>query len=287
MAADLALVPLLFPERAPPTDADLLEEGIARGDTLVTEISHNGSVNAVKVLHRGGKPLLLLDGEEIVGAKQNRVFNASFLVLKDAEVELPVSCVERGRWRHNSDAFRGAERTVASGVRGAKVRRTHESLATKGSYDANQGEVWKDVDGYLAKTGVRSGTAAFSDGHGSQAQRVERELAKLQVLADQVGLAAVRGKTLVVIDLFGSPALFARAWPKIARGILGEIWDAPETTDPAAALDVVAAALREVAAVETARTPAPGAGETLHGKSERRVLAALAHEGTLYHAVVV
>jgi hypothetical protein len=38
------------------------------------------------------------DGEQLVGAKQNRILNMTVLVAAETEVTIPVSCVERGRW---------------------------------------------------------------------------------------------------------------------------------------------------------------------------------------------
>src|SRR5690348_9894882 len=75
---DLALVPLFIEWGG--VDADLLEEALGRGDTTVTEVDPAGRVNVVRVTHRGDRLLLLVDGEQVVGAKQNRVFNASFLI---------------------------------------------------------------------------------------------------------------------------------------------------------------------------------------------------------------
>ena len=91
----LDVFPLLGDAGGP--DADLLEEGLAQGLTSVEEVSEQGSVNQLRVSHRGQRPLLLIDGEQVLGAKQNRVFNASFLVPPNGVAVVPVSCVERGR----------------------------------------------------------------------------------------------------------------------------------------------------------------------------------------------
>ncbi len=45
------------------------------------------------------RPVLLLDGEELVGAKQNRILNLTVLVPAHQTIVIPVSCVEAGRWR--------------------------------------------------------------------------------------------------------------------------------------------------------------------------------------------
>src|SRR5687768_13832645 len=46
----------------------------------ITEVSLQGSVPELRVINRGDTPVFILDGEELVGAKQNRVVNLSILV---------------------------------------------------------------------------------------------------------------------------------------------------------------------------------------------------------------
>ena len=46
----------------------------------VTEVSEAGSVPFIQVANRADRPLLLLDGEELIGAKQNRILNTTVLV---------------------------------------------------------------------------------------------------------------------------------------------------------------------------------------------------------------
>src|ERR1051326_655408 len=43
--------------------------------------------------------VLLYDGEELLGAKQNRILNVTVLVPARSETKIPVSCVEEGRTR--------------------------------------------------------------------------------------------------------------------------------------------------------------------------------------------
>ena len=65
--------------------------------------------------------MLLLDGEELVGAKQNRIVNLSILVPANSELVIPVSCVEAGRWHHASADFAAAERAHFASGRAKKV----------------------------------------------------------------------------------------------------------------------------------------------------------------------
>ena len=261
--------------------ADLLEESIARGHTTVTEVGEQGTVNLLSVHHQGPQVLLLLDGEEVVGAKQNRVFNASFLVPPGATVEIPVSCVEHGRWQYRSAAFASSERTLSSRARSSKLLRTSDSVTTVGRYDADQQAVWSDVEAYLDRTETRSPTAAFADAAERRLAAVENRIP--EPLPGQTGVAVVHGDRLVSIDILGSPDLFRRSWRKIARGILAEVYDG--STPATDAVTTVRTAIAQLASIPVARATPPGCGETLHGK-EGLAVGAVVRNGNVYHLLV-
>ncbi len=88
----LAVIPLLAPNLDDPDWLTLEEAG---DHARVTEVSEAGSVPFLRVANGADQPLLLLDGEELVGAKQNRILNTTVLVAAHTEVTIPVSCVER------------------------------------------------------------------------------------------------------------------------------------------------------------------------------------------------
>lgn len=276
---EVSIVPLLSGDPGP--DAVLLEEALETSCAVVEELGEAGSVQEVKVTYTGPGMLLLLDGEEILGAKQNRIFNASFLVASGPPVIIPVSCVEQGRWKYTSKRFSSSGRTLSSRARSAKLQRVHRSMLTTQSYDADQGAVWSDVEDVLERTHTRSASRAYADAAQAHTETVESRLEDLAPLPEQQGLAVVQGAQVLSLDLFGSPKLYRRAWQKIARGILFEAFEpGHHPGDPRQAL---AELLSSAARVEVMRANAPGAGETLHGEGAGYVLGAVTHQGAVYH----
>ena len=71
--------------------------------------------------------VLLYDGEELVGAKQNRILNVAVLAGAKTRLTIPVSCVEQGRWRDVSASFAAAPHHANPELR----RRKAEALAAR------------------------------------------------------------------------------------------------------------------------------------------------------------
>lgn len=278
--AGLTIVPL-FTEAAG-RDAVLLEEATEAGTVSMTEHVKGAQVGAIQVAYTGKGHLLLLDGEEILGAKQNRIFNTSFLIKAGAPVTIPVSCVEQGRWRHTSRRFSSSGRTLSSRARRKKLERLTRSVTTRDEYDADQGSLWNDVSEYLSRSAVDSATQAFSEAAESRAADIEREIHRFEPRPAQNGMAGVREGKVVALDLFSSSRLFARAWRKLASGLLLEGYYSRQAEEPGA-VRLVDQALATLASSPVVRKAAPGVGYTLHGESQDLAISAVADDGAVYH----
>jgi|GEM_PF-2145368 len=57
-----------------------LDEALAKDLIDVVEVSQGGSVPELKVVNNSDRMVLILDGEELVGAKQNRIVNTTILI---------------------------------------------------------------------------------------------------------------------------------------------------------------------------------------------------------------
>ena len=87
-----------------------LTEALGAGSARVSEVSQGGSVPELHFENSADLPVLIVDGEELVGAKQNRVANLTILATAKTTTKIPVSCVEAGRWSYSLDDFATSER---------------------------------------------------------------------------------------------------------------------------------------------------------------------------------
>src|SRR5512135_1047734 len=140
-----------------------LDEALTKKSAHVTEVSEGGSVPELKFVNEAGLAVFLLDGEELIGAKQNRVLNLSILVPAGKTLIIPVSCVERGRWHHRSREFSSAARAHYAEGRARKMSQVSFSMKSRGERHSDQGAVWNELDDKLGRLAASSPTSAMSD----------------------------------------------------------------------------------------------------------------------------
>jgi hypothetical protein len=131
------------------------------GDRVrITEVGEEGSVPNLKVVNLGDRPLLPLDGEQLAGAKQNRILNMTVLVAAQTEVTIPVSCVERGRWGYWARHSAPSDFSVYAGLRAKKSAWVSRSLREGRGHAADQQGVWEALAQKADAHDVQSPTGA-------------------------------------------------------------------------------------------------------------------------------
>jgi hypothetical protein len=211
----LTVVPMLAPMLAEPEWLTLAEAG---DRVQVTEVEEAGSVPNLKVANMADRPLLLLDGEELVGAKQNRILNTTVLVAARTETTIPVSCVEQGRWGYRGRHFAPGDASLFASVRQKKAAWVTRSIRAGRGHIADQGGVWDDLASKAAEHSVASPTGAMRDFY----QRYEEEMAEarrqLAPVPGQIGSLVYLSGRWAGMDLLAGPSLFERVWPRLCAG---------------------------------------------------------------------
>jgi hypothetical protein len=259
-----------------------LGEALGAGSIEIREVSEGGSVPELRVVNRAGKIVLILDGEELVGAKQNRIVNTTILVAAGCEIVIPVSCVEQGRWTYKSDVFSSKQRVMSPSIRQVKARDVNASLRSTGRYRSDQSAIWQEVAGLASRRGAVSESMDMDLVFDKE---VIKEYLEGFVLVDrQVGAVFLVNGKVVGLDAFGNSATFSRVFKNLLESYTLDAVDRFEKAIDAgdgkkAASDVLAAA----SAAKAESRPSVGLGMDLRLESEKLVGFALEHEGRIVH----
>lgn len=275
----LTLFPLFSSEEnaMPTRNYVTLDEALAQNLARVSEVSEGGSVPQLRLVTEGARPVLLLDGEELVGAKQNRVLNLTLLAPAGQEIVIPVSCVEAGRWNKVSAQFATSSHAQFAEGRARKMARVTETMYDSygSSHYSNQSEVWADIAAKAARLEAHSDTSAMSDIYEKHEDTINEYASAFPSEARQVGAAfAINGK-VVGIELFDCPSTLARLLPKLTRSYALDAIDKQEEQVVAPSLWAVETFLNAVADANGERFAAIGLGEDLRWSGKDTTGAAL------------
>jgi hypothetical protein len=217
----LTLFPLLRAD-APPAAYVLLDEALDAGLAEVTEISEGGSVPELLFRNRSDRDILLVDGEELVGAKQNRVLNLTILVGAFQDVRIPVSCVEAGRWAWRSRRFASGKRKLNASARREKMRGVSAAMSESGARSRGdiQGAVWRSVGDSMERAACRSPTSSLHEVFDSVEDRLQQHRGKVAPLAGQVGAVFAIGGEIAGVELFDAADTLGKLLPKLVDSYL-------------------------------------------------------------------
>lgn len=194
-----------------------LEEALRQNLVEITEVSEQGSVPNLQVTNKSLSDILILDGEELLGAKQNRVVNTTIVVPAHSSVVTPVSCVEQGRWRYTSKEFSTGDSFSYPSLRRQKHRDVTTSLRATGSFTSDQSRIWDDISQKAARMDVTSDTMAMSDIFESRTESQEHLQQEVPYQEKQVGFFAFIKDGFAGGDVFGSSDLCRKKLPKLVR----------------------------------------------------------------------
>jgi hypothetical protein len=282
-----------------------LDEAFQQGLVVIPE---SGRVPELVVIIKGEKPVLIVEGEVLVGGWQNRTVNISLLLEAGKEHRIPVSCVEAGRWSSRRTRYpfgglrereperepvREEEFEVAAYIAHSLLRRRKTETVIRQFLMTNQPVaeqrgVWAEVRRELVAAHVDSPTEDATTFYEHHRASIEDLLNPVKTLPNQVGAIFAIGQTIVGLEAFDHPDTWNILYKKVLYGYAAEalefLWkqEAPKpvSQSEAEAFREKVASVFEQAVVK----PSPvGMGE--HLLLEGGVVGgfALVHDGKVRH----
>ncbi len=210
---NLTVIPVYLDKIQDRTAYATLEDALEKGWITITEIE-GGRVPQVKISNVSKHMIFLMGGEILTGCRQDRILaNDILLAPGTRDLLAPVYCVEHGRWSAASSQFTSKKNLGTPAMR-AKAQKKSPSA---------QSEIWAAIADQNRKMAVASPTEAYQEAFEKEEnraviQKIEKKMKVFPRLNDDaVGvIIGLRGK-LVSVDIFATPGLFAKQWPKILR----------------------------------------------------------------------
>ncbi|MEY4367946.1 MAG: hypothetical protein RLZ28_1361 [Actinomycetota bacterium] len=188
------------------------------------------SVGHLQVRNDGNEAVLLFEGALLEGGWQHRALTHTVWVAAKTTAEIPVVCVEAGRWNGVSTQNFGnktAPARVRRAMRGIKL----DAHGTATQSRADQNDVWNEVNTFATKTSKLRPTQSLVE----MADEIQQDIAQLGLQAPtaifgQRGvLVAVAGKPLA-LEVFDHPDTLAERLESILDAYLPESMALPYST---------------------------------------------------------
>jgi len=213
---NLAVFPLLS-GYSTALDYMTLDEALAGGLIEVTEVSQGGTVPDLKVVNRSPRMVLILDSEELVGAKQNRIVNTTMLIQAESTTVIPVSCVEQGRWHYRSPRFSSEERIMSPGLRAMKAEHVSRSVRESGTFRSDQGRIWDELSLKADRLDAESPIMAMADLYVKERSSLSDYVKHFRPVEMQVGAVFLINGKVVGLDSFGKPETLTKVFRKLVE----------------------------------------------------------------------
>ncbi|HUK30209.1 MAG TPA: DUF6569 family protein [Candidatus Acidoferrum sp.] len=237
------------------------------GQPSSQQYQSSASVNQLVLINRGKKPLILLAGELVSGGKQDRIIGKDRIVPAGAPpLPLDVFCVEQGRWT-NGSGFTSASVIVHPSVREKAavdqaqgqvwdaVTSGSTSRSGAGGVGGGAGSVAPSAMPRISSETLNSTiqttapTKAYQKVYNNDkvnqsidpfVEEVQKQFAAATAnLKGEhvIGVVIAYGGEVAWSDVFASPELFERYWPKLLRSYVVEALARPRFKEQATLAD--------------------------------------------------
>ncbi len=258
----LSIIPIFRPSGImPQADYVLLEQAIEMGTARVTEVNGGGSVPELRFENLGDRPVLLLDGEELIGAKQNRVLNLSILIGARQVVPIPVSCVEAGRWQMQHPEFQAGPAMMYAAARAKRASQVSMNMRMSGSRRSDQSSVWEDIAGKAERLNSCSPTGAMNAIFERHVHTLEHYVRAFAWQEKQAGAVFTIGSAFMGLELFDNATSMRHLYPKLVRSYALDALDPEVSGDSASDEPEVTRFLQRVSSAPIFDEPSLGIGK--------------------------
>ena len=190
----------------------------ATGALEITEVDSHGEVQALWVMNTSRNYVLLIAGEEVVVAKQDRIINTTILITPGTSTNIPVSCVQRDRWSWESRHF-GTEKRLSPARLRKRTSSSVTSFARHGddTFVSDQHGIWEEISFCFHETGISSPTSEMGAIYREKRKNLTDYEHAFKPVDRQVGVVFVVNGKVAGLDSFINYGVLKKLFPKIVQ----------------------------------------------------------------------
>ena len=215
----LTLIPLKIENPAKKSAYITGKHAIKNGNLTVEELSSSGTVSRLLAFNSGKQPVILISGEGLKGAKQDRIVNVSIVVSPGKRVEVPVSCIERGRWSHGKCGKFTSANFATDKIRKSVMNNVIDTcISGYIKYDSDQSEVWETVTESMSHLNINSYSENLNDVY--KQLNISEAAEEIEYEKNTVGVAVAAPDGQLTVEIFEHPSLMKEYWKDILGSML-------------------------------------------------------------------
>lgn len=279
---NMAVLPLFAKSGAGPeylTLTQALDQRVLR----VTEVSQAGSVPELRVANQAEIAVLILDGEELAGAKQNRVLNTTILLKEKSETLIPVTCTEQGRWSYSSAEFHDSGVLASHRLRSSSSASVARSLATSRRHISDQGAAWTEIAQMAQDSGIHSSTGAMRDIYEAKTVELNDYVNAFPIAPGQCGMLVIVNGQPAGLDVLSREAAYATLHLKLVKSYALDAILQSKSKGQKASREQAAEFLKQASSTEEQKYDSVGHGADYRYKGADMVGSALVWQQTVVH----
>lgn len=257
-----------------------VKKGYEMGLVEIKELEKS-SVKTVVCKNYAVVPLLLIEGDEITGAMQNRIINDSMLIPAKSIKKISVSCTEHGRWKsEGNNLFAPSEYSLNSDTR----ERRRSAVLENRDY---QSEVWNSISDLEMSHDFRSNTSALHDNYDNSKSLQDDYLEHFNIEEGQNGVIFFINGEFKGIELFYNHSIYKEYHEKTFRSyIIDALVNEDkefEKTDGDELTKKIIGIFENISSSKFKKYETVGLGENIKFNNEIGTGAGLIFEGELIH----
>jgi hypothetical protein len=194
---------------------------------VVREVEQGARVDTLQISNEGSWPAVVVEGDIFEGGMQNRTASSTMVIAPFETAEVPVLCVEQGRWNGGRD----------HGI-GTRMRRSPYSVrrrmyaAQTGRNMSAQGEVWDEIQNMQRSRGLEEGMSLAASMERFESMPRSSRTSRVKPIHGQRGIMIGIGGYIAACEIFGNEQGLKARFNAIVEAARYEAMGAPHRSTP-------------------------------------------------------